>query len=116
MCSNLYSGKLLAEEKIEQLITEPKIGGAVIIESQTIAETSEPSADQENISPEVTEETVGNKIGTDSILYTEQASNYEYFDNWEPELDFVLVSGPKYYTDETYNHYYVNNFTNNVFY
>ena len=88
----------------------------MIIESQTIATTSKPSADQQNISPEVAEETVGKEIGTDSGLYTEQASDYEYFDNWDPELDFVLVSEPKYYTDEIYNHYYVNDFTNDIFY
>ena len=76
---------LLAEEKIGQLMTEPKIGGAVIIESQTIATTNEPSADRQNISPEVAEETVGEEIGTDSGLYTEQTSDYEYLDNWDPD-------------------------------
>ena len=107
---------LLAEEKIGQLMTEPKIGGAVVIESQTIVTMNEPSADQQNISPEVAGETVGEEIGTDSGLYTEQTSDYEYFDNWDPELGFVLVSKPIYYTDEIYNHYYANNFTNDVFY
>ena len=88
----------------------------MIIESQTIATTNEPSADQQNISPEVAGETVGEKIGTDSGIYTNQASDYEYFNNWYPELEFVLVSEPKYYIDEIYNHYYVNDFTNDIFY
>ena len=97
-------------------MAEPKIGGAVVIESQTIVTTNKPSADQQNISPEVAGETVGEKIGTDSGIYTNQASDYEYFNNWDPELDFALVSEPKYYIDEVYNHYYVNDFTNDIFY
>ena len=109
----------LTELEIDQFLTAPEIGEV---------NTSGPPTDQEETLPELAEETVGGEaeeileienieeIETDSSSCNVKDSSYDYFNNWEPESDFVLSSGPKYYTDKTYNHYYVNDFTKDVFY
>ena len=108
----------LTDLEIDQFLAAPEIGEV---------NTSGTLPDQEEALPELAEKTEGGEIEienvenieeieTDSNLCNVNNDNYDYFNNWEPEVDFVLSLGPKYYTDESYNHFYVNDFTNNVFY
>ena len=42
--------------------------------------------------------------------------NYNFFNNYETEVEFVLNSWPKYYMDVAYDHFYINDFTKDIFY
>ena len=108
----------LTDLEIDQFLATPELGKV---------DTSGTLPDQEEAVPELVEETKGGEINignegnikgieTDPNLSDINNDNYSFFNNWEPEVDFVLNSGPKYYTDEAYNHFYINDFTQDVFY
>ena len=108
----------LTDLEIDQFLATPELGKV---------DTSGTLPDQEEAVPELVEETKGGEINignegniegieTDPNLSDINNDNYSFFNNWEPEVDLVLNSGPKYYTDEAYNHFYINDFTQDVFY
>ena len=96
-------------------MAKPKISGDLVTESKTVVTATLPSDDQHRMLPEIAGETVVKDEGTKLGLCTDQNSEYEYFDNWGPELKLTLASEPKYYEDNIYDYCYVNDFTNDIF-
>jgi len=82
----------LTDLEIDQFLAAPEIGEV---------NTSGTLLDQEEALPELAEKTEGGEIEienvdnieeieTDSNLSIVNNDNYDYFNNWEPEVDFVL--------------------------
>ena len=77
--------------------------------------------------PELVEEMEGGELNIENMENIEgleenpdsssiNNDNYKFFNDYETEVEFVLNSGPKYYMDVAYDHFYINDFTKDIFY
>ena len=125
MSENVIEEKLLSDEWTKMSESDVKIflatpGLGVVEANETLQEpygnmpewleevqTSSPNA--ENM-----------KDVAETNIYTNSgdlnSNEYNFFDEIEMDDEFIIHLDPKYYGDAVYNHFYTNDFTNDVFY
>ena len=117
--------KLLSEEwtemtelEVEQFLATPGLCTVDLNESsQTLYEDI----------PELLEEMQGSGLNVGNVEDIAEMNKHtdfkdidinecEFFDYIKVEDEFVIHSEPKYYVDAVYNHFYTNDFSNDVFF
>ena len=123
--ANETEKKLLSEEWTE--MTELEVEQFLATPGLCTVDANESSQALYEDIPEILEEMQGDGLSAGNVEDIAEMNEhidfnnivineYEFFDNTEAEEEFVIHSGPKYYVDVAYNHFYINDFTNDIFY
>ena len=107
----------MSESDVEIFLATPGLG--VVEANETLqepygnmpegleeAQTSSPDAENMKNVAETNEYTISGDLNNNP---------YNFFDEIEMDDEFIIYSDPKYYGDVVYNHFYTNDFTNDVF-
>ena len=117
--------KLLSEEWTE--MTDLEVDQFLSTPGLCAVDANESLQELNGDIPEIVEKMEGDGLNVENVdnvegldenpdLNSIDNNDYEFFDNYKTEGEFVLYSGPKYYMDFAYDHFYINDFTNDIFY
>ena len=108
----------MSESDVEVFLATPGLG---VVEAKETLQKSHGNIPEnlegaQTSSPDA--ENTKDVAGTNEYTISGDLNNNEYnfFDEIEMDDEFIIYSDPKYYGDAVYNHFYTNDFSNDMFF